>query len=281
MEALLSAGRDAAQAGVMPTRPPTPCASPSCPRLTHARLCAEHTSTRRYDRERGSSAERGYGARWRKLRKMFLAEHPMCAVDGCGKAAGEVDHITPRRLGGGDEDANLQALCKHHHAEKTAREDGRWGRRAYATSKVPTTIVCGPPGSGKTAYVRERAKWGDLVVDLDAIFHAIAGLAWYEKPEGLLPFACEARDALVARLARASDIRHAWIITSGARATERERLAAGLGAGVVVLEVSPDECHRRVMGDDRRSGRAHLWRPLIDNWWKHYARREEDRIVTG
>lgn len=36
--------------------------------------------------------------------------------------ATEVDHILPKRLGGSDDDDNLQALCKHHHSSKTVRE---------------------------------------------------------------------------------------------------------------------------------------------------------------
>jgi 5-methylcytosine-specific restriction protein A len=75
---------------------------------------------------RGSAASRGYDARWRRLRLMFLREHPLCAL--CGAPATEVDHIIPIRLGGSNDAANLQALCKSCHSAKTAREDGRWGR---------------------------------------------------------------------------------------------------------------------------------------------------------
>ena len=80
-----------------------------------------------YDRERGSASARGYGRRWQRLRKLVLVRQPICQQPGCTEAASEVDHITPRRRGGDDSLANLQALCKVHHSQKTAREDGRWG----------------------------------------------------------------------------------------------------------------------------------------------------------
>ena len=39
--------------------------------------------------------ERGYDSRWAKARKIFLAQHPLCAV--CGAPATDVDHIIPHK----------------------------------------------------------------------------------------------------------------------------------------------------------------------------------------
>lgn len=43
----------------------------------------------------------------------------------------EVDHIVPLHLGGTDEDANLRALCRFHHARKSSAEGNarRWAIR--------------------------------------------------------------------------------------------------------------------------------------------------------
>ena len=84
---------------------------------------------------RPSSTQRGYGARWQKVRKAYLLAHPI-AVDWFrehGKvlhAAEVVDHIVPHR---GDmklfwDAANWQGLTKHDHDRKTALEDGGFGR---------------------------------------------------------------------------------------------------------------------------------------------------------
>ena len=112
----------------MPNRAPKPCGQPGCPALTDGRYCAAHARSeqRRYDRERGSAARRGYGARWRKVRRLVLARDLICLAPGCTQAATDVDHVVPKRAGGTDDMDNLQGFCHACHSAKTAREDGRW-----------------------------------------------------------------------------------------------------------------------------------------------------------
>lgn len=84
------------------------------------------------DRQRLSSAERGYDSKWRKSRKIFLQQHPLCVEclkENIITTATIVDHIVPHK---GDrklfwDRSNWQPLCKKHHDIKTAKEDGRWG----------------------------------------------------------------------------------------------------------------------------------------------------------
>ena len=73
-----------------------------------------------------------YGRRWRKARKQFLTEHPLCAM--CERldkitASAEVDHIIKHD---GDpvlfwDVTNWQALCATCHRTHKAREE-RSGR---------------------------------------------------------------------------------------------------------------------------------------------------------
>jgi len=77
------------------------------------------------DEARGSAAERGYDARWRRLRRMYLRKYPLCVECsqlGFMTRATDVDHVVPKRAGGGDEENNLQGLCHQHHSQKTMRE---------------------------------------------------------------------------------------------------------------------------------------------------------------
>ena len=118
----------------MPRLPPHPCNRPGCPALTHARFCERcgKAERARFDRERGTAASRGYDARWRKRRAIYLGAHPLCrhcAAKGRTTAATVVDHITPHR---GDQtlfwdQENWQPLCKPCHDSKTAREVGLGG----------------------------------------------------------------------------------------------------------------------------------------------------------
>jgi hypothetical protein len=88
-----------------------------------------------YDKQRGTSAERGYGSRWKTARATFLRSHPLCAMHmklGRYVAANVVDHIVPHR---GDQSlfwdkSNWQSLCAECHSrhkqrmEKTGIESG-------------------------------------------------------------------------------------------------------------------------------------------------------------
>ena len=117
----------------MPQAPKRPCSWPGCAALTDGGRCEKHRKQQQkhIDMQRGSAASRGYGARWQRVRSLYLAKHPLCAE--CQRnnrltAASVVDHIKPHK---GDQalfwdESNWQALCKHCHDSKTAREDGRW-----------------------------------------------------------------------------------------------------------------------------------------------------------
>lgn len=72
-----------------------------------------------------SSAAKGYGAAWRKLRASILARDPVCGL--CGAASVVADHIVPRRAGGSDSPENLMGLCRSCHSVKTASQDGGFG----------------------------------------------------------------------------------------------------------------------------------------------------------
>ena len=115
----------------MPWKPKHPCAWPLCPALTDKQYCPEHQKMasgeyKRDAKERGVDRDYYSSRRWRRLRKMFLAAHPICVTPGCNKPATEVDHIIPRDKGGTDEESNLQAMCKPCHSRKSVK-DGRWG----------------------------------------------------------------------------------------------------------------------------------------------------------
>jgi 5-methylcytosine-specific restriction protein A len=120
----------------MATRSRSPCRHPGCRvLLSESGFCETHIKHKRKqtDDRRGSAADRGYGGRWQKARLTFLSRQPLCVE--CAKSdrtelATIVDHVIPHK---GDQDlfwdtSNWQPLCKRHHDQKTAREDGGFGR---------------------------------------------------------------------------------------------------------------------------------------------------------
>lgn len=103
----------------MPNMPPTfrPSAAPS-----------KVERRREHDQRRGSSAERGYGSKWRKARAEFLHANPLCVMcerQGRLTPAKVVDHIKPHRgdLGLFWSRSNWQPLCKPCHDSDKQREE--------------------------------------------------------------------------------------------------------------------------------------------------------------
>lgn len=84
-----------------------------------------------------SRQSRGYGAEWTQVREVVIKRDmglcQECKRNGIIKAGKDVDHKVSKAKAaqmGWREDqienvANLEYLCKMHHDEKTARENGR------------------------------------------------------------------------------------------------------------------------------------------------------------
>ncbi len=235
-------------------------------------------------------------ARWKRLRALKLSVAPLCApceARGVIREANHVDHILAVSKGG-DPFPDLQGLmsmCASCHSIKTTAVDRAGGKgvaikgcRADGTPNDPNhpalrrepyraTLVCGPPASGKTTYVAQRRRAGDLVLDLDAINSALSGLDWYMAGPEILPFALNARDAILDRLSRPNDLRHAWVIAGAPKLAQRHPLAEHINARVIVLEVAAEECKMRLEADERRPLTSRSRQAAaIDDWWSSYER---------
>ena len=94
---------------------------------------------------RASASQRGYGARWQRLRAAYLRANPVCDVCDRGRghvrAATEVHHVTAKRDGGSDEWGNLMALCKSCHSRITARERMNDGHGNYTVPDGETLTL--------------------------------------------------------------------------------------------------------------------------------------------
>ncbi len=83
-------------------------------------------------RKKRDKNKRFYNSKaWKRLREAKISQDPLCEEclrHGLTTPGDEVDHIKPINQGGPPlEWDNLQTLCRHHHAAKSAREAGRGG----------------------------------------------------------------------------------------------------------------------------------------------------------
>lgn len=266
----------------MPQKAPSACKKPGCRGLVRDGVCSVCGPLNRWSQRqdaRPSATERGYDRNWRKLREMVLNAEPVCRA--CGRPAEEVDHIIPQVLGGVNEFDNLQPLCRSCHEAKSAAER-RMFRRWEGERMTSIVLVCGPSGAGKTTFVRAQMHADDVVLDVDALVHALTGRPWYERPPEAWKLALDLRDLLLLRLLRPSSVRVAWVIASEPDAVQRRDLAERLHAArVIVLETPRDECVRRIATDARRSDQVRFWAEVADKWWLAYRRNPGEEVVAG
>lgn len=201
---------------------------------------------------------RGRALQARRLRKWTEAGG-LCAT--CGGLTEypkgfELDHRVPLFKGGPDTEDNLQILCIEDHLIKSIseREEG------MAAANFPEwlepamgelTIVFGPPGSGKSTYVREHARPTDRVIDLDELVSQLSGQPLYQSDQTWWNQSIYLRNRLLSQLSR--EPQTAWLITSGKGKEEREWWIAKLKPRhTVVLNEKADTCIQRINADDRR-----------------------------
>lgn len=243
---------------------------PNCRRAVLAGQVCEcrKTSERKrkaaIDASRPKAGERGYDADWRAVRRQYLAAHPDCQHDGCTAPASEVDHVhsvaerPDLRLSW----SNLRGYCKHHHSQRTAR-DQSFGMSAEARARtwpvdlmpsaIPLTIVCGAPGSGKSTYAQKCADPADIIIDMDVIKANLAGSSIYSAEARWTGPALEERNRLLRDLATAT-APHAWFIVSAPEPAEQAWWQRQLGGTVHVMPTDEATCIARINADHRRIG---------------------------
>jgi 5-methylcytosine-specific restriction enzyme A len=192
------------------------------------------------------------------------------------------DHIVELRDGGHPFDlSNGQCLCAVHHEKKTfkARQlRAEAGSGSYTQPCLPrpgcrVMLICGPPASGKSTYVRDNAGPNDIVIDLDTIARDY-GLG-RNRPEEATPLLLLERNRRLANLANEPAERVAWVII-GAPGQKLRRWwcqALGVEQGDMVLLAPPmAELQRRIMNDPERKRICDLQLQWIDKWMMSEAR---------
>jgi 5-methylcytosine-specific restriction endonuclease McrA len=238
--------------------------------------------------------------RWQDLRWSVLVRDLFtCQI--CERIEGDTsqlvcDHVEPHR---GDVEkfwaGPFQTLCKACHdsvkqkeeiAARAAGLDVYGGKPAsyrpdwLRPSAIPLTIVCGPPASGKTHYVRERASVADQLIDLDYIVADMLGRSVKHNwdRDRWLDMALRKRNAMLGELSKQPAWPAAWLIVSEPKAEHRAWWLQTMRPKVIiVIEADEQACMMHAARDADRD--QHHTMLMVRRWWSDYTPRSGDQVV--
>lgn len=128
-------------------------------------------------------------------------------------------------------------------------------------------VITGPPCAGKSTYLKEHAKDGDLKVDFDRIAKTL-GATESHNAEGIVKKAAfAARDAII-KVAIDNPDEESWIIHT--QPTDDQMKAyKDAGSDIIVLDPGKDECLARAERDKRPQQTI----DAINRWYSGKKRR--------
>jgi hypothetical protein len=255
----------------MPIAPPTPCTKAGCANYATGRgRCDQHKLN-----TRKPNTKRLPGWEWERIRKHVLKRDGwlclLCLARGHYRKALEVDHRIPLSQGGSNELDNLQSLCIDCHSIKSDME-ANISKAKIRRPAVPVTLVCGPPGAGKTTYCQDHMQRGDVLIDFDHIVEELSG----ETRETVITdkWVKQANHVRLVRLDRLheSQCNRAWVTMSLPTRTERQEWQQILGADVVLLVPDAYDCENRILQDARRGAQEKRNSMAgVQQWFKRYS----------
>ena len=130
-------------------------------------------------------------------------------------------------------------------------------------------LVYGSPLSGKSTWVANNMTEGDLVIDMDNIWQCVSGCDRYVKPNRLTSVVFSVRDNLLESVKyRRGKWLNAYIIGGYPFKAERERLIDSLGAREVFIDITYEECIKRLERCEDRDKK--VWEQYLSDWWLQY-----------
>lgn len=132
-------------------------------------------------------------------------------------------------------------------------------------------IVTGPPCGGKSTYINERAKPGDIIIDMDRIALALT-------TEGTEPFTYSDRIRQVAFRARSAAVAEALSVAQGERyqnvyiihtdpSPDQRAYYRAFGGRIVVCDPGKEVALQRVLSRPKQNHA--IARKYINEYYKH------------
>ena len=232
---------------------------------------------------------------WQRCRQAYINNRIM--IDGgmceiCRKNIGEelhhVEHLTVSNINNPNvtlNHDNLMWICREchfaEHKEYVFRKiefkkptkiltDGVWFDGEGMMHKQKVIIVYGSAASGKTTYVKKHMADGDLVIDLDLILQAIGMTDKSHISRNLLNIAFDVRELLYTLVEqRKVDCKTVWIVATLPKKKTREELSKRLGAELVFISATYEQCIERAKNDPNRTDMTEQ-KQIISNFFENY-----------
>lgn len=128
-------------------------------------------------------------------------------------------------------------------------------------------VITGPPAAGKTTWIRERAKPGDITIDYDDLVQALSpGLSSdpAEQPKDVVDVAMAARRAAINEAAEvACDV---YVVHAMPSKRSLQQYTAW-GWQVITVDPGRGECMRRAV----EGGRTARQLGVIEDWYQRHG----------
>ena len=134
-------------------------------------------------------------------------------------------------------------------------------------------LVMGCSCSGKSTYIRNNAKTGDLIFDFDKIHQALTISENHQHNDIIKNYVFEIRDVIYDKLKRDNNIT-AWIINSSPLKEVRKKLVEDLGAKVIYIQRDKNECL-----EIAKTERPAEWKNYINNYFDNFDGFDDDEEI--
>jgi len=229
------------------------------------------------------SSDEFYRSReWNELRKLLILENIKkngnLVCQDCGKTilkdyeciAHHIQEITQQNLNDINvtlNKDNIRLICFSCHNLIHKRFSGERYREVY--------LVCGSPCSGKSTFVKNNATKDSLIVDLDTIYEMIGVNQRYVNNPRLKSVVFEVRNSLYESIKmRRGKWDDAYVITTEPFLMARKRLAEMLGAKIIMIEATKEECLKNLYADKDRVLFQKDWEGYINDFFEKYQPEE-------
>lgn len=140
-------------------------------------------------------------------------------------------------------------------------------------------LICGSPCSGKTTYIKNHAKDGDLVCDVDLIYQSISNRDSHDADVEIHEIALQLHYALCEIIKnRSMNFNNAYVVSIANTNKKLKHDIEKVKADKVVFIDTPyDVCI------ERAKERNNLFKLFVDDWFcnKEFINKEREEIINA